>query len=277
MKTLVIKFGGAAVASPTCFDHVAEIVKSKIEKKKRVVVVVSAMKGATDRLINLAKEVHPNPPKREYDMLVTVGERISISLLAMAMDKIGLQAKSFTGSQSGIITTASHSEARIIAVKPHRIEKSLNESQVAIVAGFQGVSEQNEITTLGRGGSDTTAVALAIALNRENFFSEVEFYKDVRGIYDRDPHLDETASKYDFLSYEEALKITLAGAKILHPRAIALAKDRVRLRIRSFIDLNDEGTVIGSDSYLKEETLFYESLDPRPYQISLKGLKVGQC
>lgn len=277
METLVIKFGGAAVASPTCFDHVAQIVKSKVEEKKRVVVVVSAMKGATDGLINLAKEVHPNPPKREYDMLVTVGERISISLLAMAMDKIGLQAKSFTGSQSGIITTASHSEARIIAVKPHRIEKSLDESQVAIVAGFQGVSEQNEITTLGRGGSDTTAVALAIALNRESFFSEVEFYKDVRGIYDKDPSLDETASKYDFLSYDEALNIALAGAKILHPRAIALAKDRVRLRIRSFVDLNDAGTIIGSDAFSKEETLFYESLDPRPYQVSLKGVKVGQC
>ncbi|MFN4174875.1 MAG: aspartate kinase, partial [Parachlamydiaceae bacterium] len=176
-RTLVLKFGGASVAEPEHFSKIADIILYRKKEFNNIVVVVSAMGDTTNKLIDLAKKVNPNPPRREYDMLVSVGERISISLLAMALALKGQDAISFTGSQSGIITTEEHSEARIIDVKPNRLQPHLQAGKVVIVAGFQGVSKSGEITTLGRGGSDTTAVALAVALKAE----KVEFYKDVIG------------------------------------------------------------------------------------------------
>ena len=178
-----MKFGGASVATTASFAHIADLILEKKRVYRRVVVVVSAMGNTTDQLITLAKEVNVNPPKREYDMLVSVGERISISLLAMALAAKNHQAYSFTGSQSGIITCGRHTDARIIDVRPHRLIPVLESGSVAIVAGFQGVSMNGEITTLGRGGSDTSAVALGIALGAE----KVLFFKDVGGVFEKDP------------------------------------------------------------------------------------------
>ena len=230
MKTVVMKFGGASVASPEHFSRVAEIIVSRLEEYPCAIVVVSAMGKTTDQLIELAKQVNPDPPRREYDMLVSVGERISISLLAMALAQKGCAAISFTGSQSGIITSDTHSEARILEVRPHRVIAGLEKHRVVIVAGFQGVSRKGEITTLGRGGSDTTAVALGVA-----FSTKVEFYKDVPGIFSEDPKKNPQATVFPSLSYAEALSIVNQGAKVLHARSIELAeKNSLPLHVLSF-------------------------------------------
>jgi aspartate kinase len=205
-------------------------------------VVVSAMGDTTNQLLELAEEVNPDPPKRELDMLLSVGERISISLLAMALAARNKEAVSFTGSQSGIITTECHSDAKILEVRPHRLMAVLEKGQIPIVAGFQGVSRKGEITTLGRGGSDTTAVALAVAMQG----SEVVFYKDVPGIYDTDPKQDPQAQHLPELSYSRALGIVQNGAKVLHARAIAMAeKNGIKMTIRSLYCSGQ--TTIGAD------------------------------
>jgi len=235
MKTLVMKFGGAAVAGPEHFSSIADIIIDRLKHYKQVAVVVSAMGDTTNQLIELAKKVHPDPPRREYDMLLTVGERISISLLAMALALKNQEAFSYTGSQTGIITTNRHTEARIIDVRPHRIMPHLQSGKVVIVAGFQGVSKDNEITTLGRGGSDTTAVALGAALGAV----KIEFFKDVSGIFEEDPKKNPGASLFSEMTYDLALDITQKGAKILHPRCIVLAKKNgLPLHVRSFHDKN---------------------------------------
>jgi aspartate kinase len=237
-----MKFGGASVATPDHFGHIADIIIERSKQFQNVVVVVSAMGDTTNNLIELAYKVNPDPPRREYDMLVTVGERISIALLAMALAKKGVEAVSFTGSQSGIITCNKHSDARIVNIKPHRITKELDLGKIVIVAGFQGVSEKGEITTLGRGGSDTTAVALACALNA----SFVQFLKDVPGVFNEDPKKNPEAEIQHELSYSSALKIVLNGAKILHSRCIILAqKNNVKLHVCSFLDNGEKiGTLI---------------------------------
>lgn len=243
-NVLVLKFGGASVARTEQFAEIAEIIVEK-SKSHRVVVVVSAMGDTTNQLLALAKEVHPQPPLREQDMLISVGERISIALLAMALHKKGKQAISFTGSQSGIITSHKHSEAEIVTVKPHRILKALEADKIVIVAGFQGVSIEGEITTLGRGGSDTTAVALAVALGA----SKVEFYKDVAGIYSEDPKKNPNATLFATLTFEEAIAIVERGAKVLHSRCLRLAeKNGLPLHVLSFYDpqiKRQSGTWIG--------------------------------
>lgn len=247
MKTLVMKFGGASVATPQQFSHIADIILERMQEYARIVVVVSAMGKTTDQLIALAKEVHADPPRREYDMLVSVGERISISLLAMALAKKNQEATSFTGSQSGIITSDTHSDAKILDVKPHRVVSCLEAGKVAIVAGFQGVSVKGEITTLGRGGSDTSAVALGVAFN-----AKVEFYKDVPGICSADPKKCSAATLLPKLTYAEALDIMKKGSQALHPRSIILAaKNSLPLHVLSF-NKNDpegkKGTLIMPDS-----------------------------
>ena len=230
-KTLVVKLGGASIASTEQFSKMAELISLRLIEYPQIVIVVSAMGDTTDRLIKLAQEVNKTPAQREYDMLLTSGERISIALLAMALDNIGLKALSFTGSQSGIITCANHQQAKIIQMRPYRILRCLEEGKIAIVAGFQGVSEGHEITTLGRGGSDTSAVALAVALNA----THVEFYKDVPGIYEKDPKIDPNAKFFHELSYEKALEIADSGAKVLSKRCILLAqKNKLQLVVRSF-------------------------------------------
>lgn len=245
----VLKFGGASVATPFDFDQVAKIIQQKKEGTNRIVVVVSAMAKATDDLISMAHLVHPNPPKRELDMLVSVGERISIALLAMALNKIGIDAVSLTGSQSGVITTQEHNEALILDIRPQRVLKLLNDNKVVIVAGFQGVSQNGEITTLGRGGSDTSAVALAIALKA----SKVEFFKEVQGVYDKDPLKFTDAKFLETLDYDEMIALCEKGAKVLHARAVKLAKkNSIRLEVKSFKETTLCFTQIKS---LKNETI----------------------
>jgi len=243
-KTLIMKFGGAAVKTPESFSRLAALIIDRKKEYPRIVAVVSAMGGMTDHLISLALQVNPSPPRREYDMLVSVGERISISLLAMALAAEGAKAVSFTGSQSGVLTTDKHSEARIVSVRPNRLLPHLDAGKVVIVAGFQGVSLTKEITTLGRGGSDTSAVALGVALEAD----KVEFYKDVGGIFSKNPAYTPDASMFQTLTYEEALEVVRqTGGQVLHPRALLLAqKNNLPLHVRSFRELEGDGTLITS-------------------------------
>lgn len=253
MAILVMKFGGASISKPELFSHVADWIVARHKIFDHIVVVVSAMGDTTNQLLELARQVHPSPPTRELDMMVSVGERISIALLAMALSLKGKEAISLTGSQSGIITSPEHSEARILDVRPNRILKHLKEGKIVIVAGFQGVSSQGEITTLGRGGSDTSAVALGVALKAD----KVEFFKDVDGVYSEDPKKMPEANKFEALSYEDALVIVKKGAKILHARALILAeKNSLPLHVLSFqgnLEKDSLGTWIGPKS--KENNL----------------------
>jgi aspartate kinase len=247
MAKLVMKFGGASLCKPELFSHVADLIVDRHKTYDAIVVVVSAMGDTTNQLLKLAKEVHPEPPTRELDMMISVGERISIALLAMALSLKGKEAISLTGSQSGILTTPQHSDAKILEVRPSRILKHLKEGRIVIVAGFQGVSAQGEITTLGRGGSDTSAVALGVALGAD----KVEFFKDVDGVYSEDPKKALEATKFSFLPYQDALDIIRKGAKILHARSVELAeKNNMPLHVVSFhkaLDPLTEGTWIGSN------------------------------
>ena len=256
-KTLIMKFGGAAIKSPAHFSEIADLILTRARDYPKIAVVVSAMGDMTDELIAMAQTVNPEPPRREYDMLVSAGERISIALLAMALHGKNKEAVSFTGSQSGIITSDDHTDAKIVDVRPHRLLSSLESGKIVIVAGFQGVSLSREITTLGRGGSDTTAVALGVAFGA----AKVEFYKDVPGIFACDPKADPTAPLFSALSYQEAIAIVKqSGSQVLHPRAISLAaKNRLPLHILSF----QEKTAPGTQISLPEDTLscgpLYES------------------
>lgn len=245
-RCIVLKFGGASVSSPEAFASIANIILYRKKEYNRVVVVVSAMGNTTDELISLALKVNPNPPHRELDMLVSTGERISIALLAMALALKNTEAISFTGSQSGILTTNDHSNAKIINVKPYRLLPHLENGKIVIVAGFQGMSLNGEITTLGRGGSDTTAVALAIALKAE----KVEFFKDVLGIFDQDPKIFPKANLLHELNYKEAYEIMYKGAQVLHPRCVRLAeKNSLPLSVLPFSHFLEKGigTIIQSN------------------------------
>ncbi len=220
MKTVVMKFGGSSVADTTRLRQVAEIVVRRQQADNRVVVVVSAMGKTTDALIAQAREVSANPQQRELDMLVTAGERISMALLSMAIQELGGDAISFTGSQSGIITEPTHQGARILEVRPFRLIEALEKGYIVIVAGYQGVSTTKEITTLGRGGSDTTAVALAAALGAD----ACEIYSDVDGVYTGDPHICPQAQLLREIPYEVMQTMALAGAKVLNADAVEFAK-----------------------------------------------------
>ncbi|MGH6654266.1 MAG: aspartate kinase [Actinocrinis sp.] len=221
MGLVVQKYGGSSVADADCIKRVAKRIIDTKRAGNEVVVVVSALGDTTDELIDLAQSVAPLPEGRELDMLLTAGERISMALLAMAIGTLGYEARSFTGSQAGVITDRVHNRARIIDVTPGRIRSALDEGAIAIVAGFQGVSQDTkDITTLGRGGSDTTAVALAAALDAE----VCEIYTDVDGVYTADPRLVPTARKQNAVRYEEMLELAASGAKILHLRCVEYAR-----------------------------------------------------
>ncbi|WP_370249711.1 aspartate kinase [Nocardioides sp.] len=221
MGIVVQKYGGSSVADAAGVKRVAQRIVATKKQGHQVVVVVSAMGDTTDELIDLANEVSPLPPARELDMLLTAGERISMAVLAMAIQSLGHEARSFTGSQAGVITDAAHGRAKIIDVTPGRIEAAIDEGAIAIVAGFQGVSQTTkDITTLGRGGSDTTAVALAVALKAD----VCEIYSDVDGIFTADPRIEPRARKVPRISYEETLEMAAQGAKILHLRCVEYAR-----------------------------------------------------
>jgi len=221
MALVVQKYGGSSVADARSIKRVAKRIAEARRAGNDVVVVVSAMGDTTDELLDLAADISPKPPQREMDILLTAGERISMSLLAMAIDKLGVKAKSFTGQQAGLLTDAVHGKARIVDVVPHRIRQTLEKGQVAIVAGFQGVNTgNNDVTTLGRGGSDTTAVALAAGLDAD----VCEIYTDVDGIFTADPRIAPGARKIDRVTYEEMLELAASGAKVLALRAVEYAR-----------------------------------------------------
>ncbi|WP_166866524.1 aspartate kinase [Salinibacterium sp. ZJ70] len=241
MSLIVQKFGGSSVADAESIKRVAKRIVETRKAGNEVVVAVSAMGDTTDELIDLAHEVSPIPDPREMDMLLTTGERISMALLAMAIRDMGFEARSYTGSQAGMITDARHGSARIVDVTPGRVREALDEGAIAIVAGFQGFNrDSKDITTLGRGGSDTTAVALAAALGAD----VCEIYSDVDGVFTADPRVVPKAHKLDKVTSEEMLELAAAGAKVLYIRAVEYARRHgVTLHVRSSFN-NNEGTLV---------------------------------
>ncbi|NEB81369.1 aspartate kinase [Streptomyces sp. SID14478] len=231
MGLVVQKYGGSSVADAEGIKRVAKRIVDAKKNGNQVVVVVSAMGDTTDELIDLAEQVSPIPAGREFDMLLTAGERISMALLAMAIKNLGHEAQSFTGSQAGVITDSVHNKARIIDVTPGRIRESLDKGNIAIVAGFQGVSQdKKDITTLGRGGSDTTAVALAAALDAE----VCEIYTDVDGVFTADPRVVKKARKIDWISFEDMLELASSGSKVLLHRCVEYARRyNIPIHVRS--------------------------------------------
>jgi aspartate kinase len=241
VSLIVQKYGGSSVADAAGLRRVAARIVETSNAGHEVVVVVSAMGDTTDELLDLAKEVVPVPSGRELDMLLSAGERISMALLAMAIKDLGVEARSYTGSQAGMLTDAQHGSARIVDVTPRRVREALDQGAVAIVAGFQGFNRvTGDITTLGRGGSDTTAVALAAALDAD----VCEIYTDVDGIFTSDPRVVPRARKIDRITSEEMLELAAAGAKVLYIRAVEYARRHgVTLHVRSSFN-NNEGTLV---------------------------------
>jgi aspartate kinase len=245
VSLIVQKFGGSSVADAESIKRVAARIARAKEAGHDVVVTVSAMGDTTDDLIDLANQVSRSPASREMDMLLTTGERIAMSLLAMAIGDLGFDARSFTGSQAGMMTDAQHGRARIVDVTPTRVREALDQGAIAIVAGFQGFNhDSKDITTLGRGGSDTTAVALAAALDAE----VCEIYTDVDGVFSADPRVVTKASKLDHVSYEEMLELAAAGAKVINIRAVEFARRHaVTLHVRSSFT-EESGTWVSDTS-----------------------------
>lgn len=242
MKKLIVqKFGGTSVADTEKIKNVAKTVIKEKENGNDVLVVVSAMGHTTDNLVKLAKNIVVNPSEREMDMLLSTGEGVSIALLTMAIQEQGYDAVSYNAIQAGIFTENVHTKARILAIKTEKLKKALFKGKIVVVAGFQGVTDDGEITTLGRGGSDTSAVAIAAALNAER----CDIYTDVEGVYTTDPRIVPKASKLKEISYDEMLELAHAGANVLHPRSVETAKQfNVPMRVRSSFKTNDLGTLI---------------------------------
>ncbi|TAK68170.1 MAG: aspartate kinase [Actinomycetota bacterium] len=249
MGLVVQKYGGSSVADAEAVRRVASRIVDTRAAGHDVVVIVSAMGDTTDELLDLAQEVSPEPPARELDMLLTAGERISMAVLAMAIHDLGVQARSYTGSQAGLITDSAHGRARIIDVTPGRISTALAEGAVPIVAGFQGVSQDTkDVTTLGRGGSDTTAVALAAALQAD----VCEIYTDVDGVFTADPRVVAAARKVEFITYEEMMELAAVGAKVLHLRCVEYARRfDLPIHVRSSFSAH-EGTWVMSESAVRD-------------------------
>src|SRR5919201_4011139 len=265
LGTLVMKFGGTSVADPDKIKDVARRIVAARTQGNRVVAVLSAMGDSTDELVRLAYQVSPRPKPRELDMLISVGERISCALAAMAIYDLGAEAISLTGSQAGIVTDTVHGRAKIVDVRARRIHEALDQDRIVLVAGFQGVSTDQDITTLGRGGSDTTAVALAAALGAE----VCEIYTDVEGVFTADPRVVRGARKLDRVSYEEMLELAASGAKVLQVRSVEVARNHdVKLHVRSTFEATDgtwvreedermlEKALISGVTHTREETLY---------------------
>ncbi len=269
---VVMKFGGTSVGDTDKLKAVAARLVAAHEEGAKVVAVLSAMGHTTDELIRLAHEVSDTPHPREYDMLVSTGERISNALCAMAIHDLGHEAVSFTGSQAGIVTDGSHTKAKIVEVRAQRIHDALAENKIVLVAGFQGVSTStNDVTTLGRGGSDTTAVALAAALGAE----ACEIFTDVRGVFTADPRLVPNALKLDTISYEEMLEMASSGAGVMMARSIEIARSYgVRLRVRSTFEPSDGGTWIGEEGDLVIEKAIVSGVthDTSEAKVSIIGV-----
>ena len=272
MALVVQKYGGSSLESAERIRAVAERIVATKKAGNDVVVVCSAMGDTTDELLDLAAQVNPVPPAREMDMLLTAGERISNALVAMAIESLGAQAQSFTGSQAGVLTTERHGNARIVDVTPNRVREALDRGKICIVAGFQGVNrETRDITTLGRGGSDTTAVALAAALDAD----VCEIYSDVDGVYTADPRIVPNAQKLEQLSFEEMLELAAVGSKILVLRAVEYARAfNVPLRVRSSYS-NDAGTLVAGsmeDIPVEEAVLTGVATDKSEAKVTILGI-----
>ena len=250
-KLIVKKFGGTSVADAERIEAVADNIESEILAGNKVTVVLSAMGDSTDDLIRLAKEINPEPDLREYDALVSTGEQISVALLAMALLKRGIKGKSYTAYQLGIKTNSSHSRARILDVEVSKITSELNEGVVPVITGFQGMNESGDITTLGRGGSDTTGVALAAALDAD----ECQIYTDVDGIFTTDPRVYDKARLLKEVSFEEMLELSSSGAKVLQLRAVEYAS-KFNLPIRVLSSFNEgEGTLVQEEKNIMERPI----------------------
>ena len=252
LDTVVMKFGGTSVGDPEKLKNVARRLVAAHEGGARVVAVLSAMGHTTDELLDLARQISPTPDPRELDMLVSVGERISCALCAMAIHDLGHEAISLTGSQAGIVTDTVHGRAKIVDVRARRIHEALDRDEIVLVAGFQGVSSEQEVTTLGRGGSDTTAVALAAALGA----GHCEIYTDVAGVYTADPRVVTGARKLEAVTYDEMLELSASGAKVLQLRSVEVARNyRVKLHVRSTFTEEDGTWVINEDDRMLEKAI----------------------
>ena len=250
-RLIVKKFGGTSVADSVRIEAVADNVEAEIRKGNKVIVVLSAMGKSTDALIELAKEINPEPDLREYDALVSTGEQISVALLAMALLKRGIKGKSYTAYQLGIKTNSSHSRARILDVEVSKITSELNDGVVPVITGFQGMNESGDITTLGRGGSDTTGVALAVALKAD----ECQIYTDVDGVFTTDPRVCSKARLLKEVSFEEMLELSSSGAKVLQLRAVEYAS-KFKLPLRVLSSFNEgEGTLVQEEKNIMERPI----------------------
>ncbi|MEW5975699.1 MAG: aspartate kinase [Acidobacteriota bacterium] len=268
MNIVVQKYGGTSVGTIRKIKGVADRILETQQSGAQMVVVVSAMGHSTDRLVRLAKAVSKQPCRREMDMLLATGEQVSIALLSMAIQERGAQAISMTGPQSGIVTDSNFSMAKIRHIHTDRIMNHLNAGKVVIVAGFQGVSRGQEITTLGRGGSDTTASALAVALNARR----CEIYTDVDGVYTTDPNLVSTARKLDYISYEEMVELAGAGAQVLHPRSVEIAmKYGVPIQVRPSYS-NDLGTIVMEGTQLERVVITGVTGNKHIAKVAIRGI-----
>lgn len=272
MAVIVQKFGGTSVGSIERIQNVASRIIEEVENGNDVVVVVSAMGKTTDELVQLAKQISNQPSKREMDMLLSTGEQVSIALLAMALHEKGYQAVSLTGWQAGIKTEDVHGNARIIDIDTSRVYKYLQKGKVVIVAGFQGMTESGEITTLGRGGSDTTAVALAAALRAD----KCDIYTDVTGVFTTDPRYVKAARKLQEISYDEMLELANLGAGVLHPRAVEFAKNyQVTLEVRSSME-KERGTIVKEDISMEQHLIVRGiAFEDQVTRVTVQGLPKG--
>ena len=269
MSLIVQKYGGSSVSDAQAVKRVAKRIAEAKRAGNDLVVVVSAMGDTTDELLDLAAQVTPLPPQRELDILLTAGERISMALLAMAINNLGVKAKSFTGQQAGVITDAVHGRAHIVDVVPHRIRETIEKGQVAIVAGFHGVtSDTNDVTTLGRGGSDTTAVALAAGLGAD----VCEIYTDVDGVFTADPRIVPTARKLDRVTYEEMLELAASGAKVLALRSVEYARRyKVPVHVRSSFSTHP-GTLVIEEEAMEQPIISGVAHDRSQAKVTVVGV-----
>ena len=268
---VVQKFGGTSVGGLDRIENVANIVKEYKEKGNDVIVVVSAMAGETNKLLEYASHFTKTPPQREVDLLVSSGERVTSALLSIALQSKGIPAIALTGRQAGIVTTSDHTKARIMDIDPEKMQNHIKEGRVVIVAGFQGINENGDVTTLGRGGSDLTAVAIAGAVKAD----KCEIYTDVDGIYTTDPRIEPNAKKIDVISYDEMLELASLGAKVMQSRSVELAKKlNVDIEVKSSFEPFKKGTLITKENESMEKVLVSGiALDKNQARVSIFGVE----
>ena len=268
---IVQKFGGTSVGGLERIENVANIVQEYKKNGNDVVVVVSAMAGETNKLLEYAAHFSKTPPQREVDLLVSSGERVTSALLSIALQAKGIPAIALTGRQAGIVTTNDHTKARIMDIDPEKMQKHIKEGKVVIVAGFQGINENGDVTTLGRGGSDLTAVAIAGALKAD----KCEIYTDVDGIYTTDPRIEPNAKKIDIISYDEMLELASLGAKVMQSRSVELAKKlNVDIEVKSSFEPFKKGTLITKENESMEKVLVSGiALDKNQARVSIFGVE----